>query len=308
MTIEINSLTKRLGKQCVINDFSFSAKRQECLGLFGADGTAKTTLFKMIAGSTAPSSGHVHVLGFDTRTQRRQACQAVGYQPAEFSHPTLSVSSLLNFIATLRGFRGADKRRRLDRATARLELSPLLKHPISTLPAGLKRKVAIAQATLHDPCVLLLDEPCEGLAPHQHLMIRALIQSLTEEMTVIIASRDCEAWADTCTRGLIVEGGRLLADLPMPDLLRSSRHFQAVTLASESTLDLLALAVLPGVAGIEEDHHRPDTVTVLAMPGHSIFPSIIALIAHRHWHVHSLKLEPGRLKDVVHHWSQGVPL
>lgn len=306
--IVISNLTKKDGKYNVIRNFSFSAKRQECLGLFGADVTAKTTLFKIIAGSTHPSSGHVNIFGFDTQKHVRQACQTVGYQPSTFGHPTLSVSSLLSFVAALRGFRGADKRKRLDKAIVRLELSPLLKYPISALPSGLKRKVAIAQAILHDPAVLLLDEPYEGLASHQYNKINALIQSLTEEMTVIIATRDCEALVHTCTRGLIVGGGRLVEDASITDLLRSSRHFQAVTLTSQSPLDILALAVLPGVAGIEEDHHHPDTVTVLAMPGHSILPSISALIAKRHWQVNSLKLEPGRLNDVVHQLSQEAPL
>ncbi|TFY92041.1 ABC transporter ATP-binding protein [Pseudomonas kairouanensis] len=306
--IEISNLTKQLDNKIVIRDLSFSAQRNECLGLFGLERAGKTTLLKMVAGSTSPSSGQVNIVGFDTRTHARQTCQAVGYQPAEFNHPSMSVNSLLSFIAELRGFRGAEKRRRVDRAVARLELSPLLRYPINTLPLGLKRKVAIAQAILHTPRVLLLDEPCEGLASLQQSKVRALIQSLTEEMTVIVASRDCEALVDTCTRGLIIEKGCLLADAPMPELLRSSRYFQAVTLASSSELDLLALAVLPGVAGIEEDHQRPGTVTVLAMPGHSIFPSISALIANRHWQVHSLKMEPGRFDDVVHRLAQGASL
>ena len=301
--IEISNLTKKLNNKNVINDFSLSAKRQECLGLFGLEGATKTTLLKLLAGSISPSSGQVNILGFDTRTHARQACQAVGYQPAEFNHPSMSVSYLLDFIAALRGFSGAEKRSRVDKVVARLELSPLLGHPINTLALGLKRKVAIAQAILHDPAILLLDEPCEGLASHQQGKVKALIQSLTEEMTVIIASRDCDSLADTCTRGLVIGHGDLLADFPIPDLLRSSRHFQAVTLTSESALDLLALAVLPGVAGIEEDRLRPGTVTVLAMPGHSILPSISALIANRNWQVHSLKMEPGRLSDAVHRVS-----
>ncbi len=306
--IEISSLTKIYGKKTVISDFSFSAKRQECLGLFGADATAKTTLFKIITGSTHPSSGHVNILGFDTQKQVRQVCQTVGYQPVTFGHPTLSVSSLLSFVAALRGFRGTEKRKRLDKAVARLELFPLLKYPVNELPSGLKHKVAIAQAILHDPAILLLDEPYEGLASHQYNKISALIQSLTEEMTVIIATRDCDALVHTCTRGLVVGGGRLLEDASITHLLRSSRHFQAVTLTSESAMDLLALAVLPGVAGIEEDHHHPNTVTMLAMPGYSIFPAISALIAKRNWQVNSLKLEPGRLNDVVHRLSQEAPL
>ena len=307
--IEISSLTKYQGKKTVISNVSFSAQRQECLGLFGMEGAGKTTLLKMIAGSLRPSSGQVNILGFDPQIHAHQARMAVGYQPESgINHLRMSIRDLLDYIASLRGFQGAEKRSRVERAVTRLELSSVLSYPIHTLPPSLKRKVAIAQAILHDPGVLLLDEPFDGLAPHQQGKLRTLIQSLTEEMTVIVASRDCEALAGICTRALVIGGGRLLADAPMPELQRSSRHFRAVTLASESAPDLLALAVLPGVAGIEEDRHSPGTVTVLAMPGHTIYPSVSALITDRHWPIHSLKLEPGRMNDVVHHLSQEASL
>lgn len=164
----------------------------------------------------------------------------------------------------------------------------------------------MAQALLHSPSLLLLDEPTEGLCPDQRLKFRALIESLSEEMTIIIASRHYQELADICTRALVMAGGRLVADASLPDLQRSSRHFQAVTLAADTPLDLLALAVLPGVAGIEEDRHAPGKVTVLAMPGHCIFSAINALITHRGWNITSMNLEPGRLNDVVHHLSQEV--
>lgn len=306
--IEISNLTKYLGKNSVISNFSFAAQRQECLGLFGVEGAGKTILLKMISGSIRPTSGRVNILGFDTQSHRTQACKAIGYQPESgINHPSMSVFSLLNFIATLRGFHGIEKRSRVGRAASRLELSSVLSYPVHTLPPGHKRRVALAQAILHDPGVLLLDEPGEGLAPHQQDKIRTLIQSLTEEMTVIVASRDCEALSGICTRALVIGSGRLLADTSVPELQRGSRHFQAVTLAAESHLDLLALAVLPGVAGIEEHRHSPGTVTVLAMPGHTIYPSICALIANRNWQISSLKLEPGRLNDVVHQLSQEAP-
>ena len=144
--IEISNLTKYLNKKSVINDVSFSAKRQECLGLFGLEGAGKTTLLKMIAGATQPSSGQVRILGLDTQTHGYQARKAIGYQPESgVNHPTLSVKNLLSFIATVRGFQGAEKRRRVDRAASRLELWPVLGYPINTLPPGLKRKVAFAQ-------------------------------------------------------------------------------------------------------------------------------------------------------------------
>jgi ABC-2 type transport system ATP-binding protein len=220
----------------------------------------------------------------------------------------MSVSRFLNLLATLRKLRGSEKRWHIEQAAARLELSAVLDYPLNTLPNDLQRKVAMAQAILHDPSVLLLDEPIEGLAPHQQDKVRALIQSLAEDMTVIVAARDGEALSNICTRALVLGKGRLLADMPMPELQRSSRHFRAITLASDAPLDLLALAVLPGVAGIEEHRHAPRTVTVLAMPGHSIYPAVSTLIATRQWPITSLTLETGRLNDVVHQLSQEASL
>lgn len=306
--IEISNLTKHTGNTTILSDLSFSATQQECLGLFGQDHTAKTTLLDLLAGSTQPSSGHIKIQGFDIQTHALKAKQRVGYQLSmDLSHPTMSVSAFLKFIAAVRGLHGADKRARLEQAVARLDLFAVLNAPLDALSIGWKRKVAIAQAILHSPALLLLDEPTEGLAPDQKHSFRGLIQSLTQEMTVIIASRHCDELSEFCTRALVIAGGRLVADTPLPDLQRDSRHFQAVTLAADTPLDLLALAVLPGVAGIEEHRHAPGTVTVLAMPGHTIYPHINTLIASRRWKINSLSLEPGRLNDVVHHLSQEAP-
>lgn len=306
--LEISSLTKHLGNRKVITNLSFCAQPGECIGLFGESGVGKTVLLNLIAGVTKPSSGHIAIQGFDTQTHRIQARQALGYQlQSGLSHETMSVRSVLNLIAAIRGFSGAEKRRRVDQAAMRLELSRALNAPIDTLPLGLKRKVAIAQAILHTPSLLLLDEPTEGLAPSQHLKFRTLIQSLAEEMTVIIASRHCDELSSLCTRALVIADGQLRADASLPDLQRNSRYYRAVTLAAEAPMDLLALAVLPGVAGIEEHRHTPGTVTVLAMPGHTIYPHINTLIASRGWNITSLNLESGRLNEVVHQLSQGVP-
>ena len=306
--IEISNLTKHMGNTTVLSDFSFIANQQECVGLFGQDHSTKTILLDLIAGSTQPSSGYIKVQGFDIQTHALKARQLVGYQlSTDLGHPTMSVKAFLGFIAAVRGFYGAEKRSRLEQVIARLDLFPVLDAPLDALSIGWKRKVALAQAIVHSPVLLLLDEPTEGLAPDQKYAFRSLIQSLTQEMTVIIASRHCDELSDVCTRALVIAGSRLVADNPLPDLQRDSRHFQAVTLAADTPLDLLALAVLPGVAGIEEHRHVPGTVTVLAMPGHTIYPHINTLIASRRWKINSLNLEPGRLNDVVHHLSQEAP-
>ncbi|NWC95293.1 MULTISPECIES: ABC transporter ATP-binding protein [unclassified Pseudomonas] len=303
--IEITSLAKNMGGKSIIHDFSFSAQPQECLGLFGNDGAGKTTIIKMLSGSMTPSSGHIKIFGNDIALNARQAKNVTGYQPElPLSHSAMSVKGFLGFIADIRGFHGADKRKMIDRAIARLELWRILKCPIEALPTGLKRKVAIAQAILHDPAVLLLDEPTDGLNADQKHKIRMLIKSLNDEMTIIVASRTPEELTSICSRALVIAEGRLVADTSMPELQRSSRHYQAVTLAADTPLDLLALAVLPGVAGIEEDRETPGTVTVLAMPGQTIYPHINALITHRHWKINALNLDPGRVDDVIHHMSQ----
>lgn len=305
--IEISNVTKYMDKKNIISDLSFSANQHECLGLFGEDPAAKTLLLNILSGTTSPSSGHVTVQGINPQVLKIK--KAIGYQlDRDLGHPTMSANAVLHFIASIRGFHGAEKRARVEHAAMRLELWPILNAPLDTLCTGWKRKVAIAQAILHGPALLLLDEPTEGLAPDQKHTFRALIRSLTQEMTVIIASRHCDELSELCTRALVLAGGRLVADTPLPDLQRDSRHFQAVTLTAHTPLDLLALAVLPGVAGIEEHRHAPGTVTVLAMPGHNISSHIHTLIASRRWQISSLHQESGRLNDVVHHLSREATL
>jgi ABC-2 type transport system ATP-binding protein len=307
--IEIINLTKYSNKKKIINDFSFSANKQECLGLFGESPTVKTALLDMISGSSTPSSGHIILQHINTKTHPLKTKKIMGYQRQGcLSHPTMSVNEFLDYIATLRGLRGKKKRAQVEHAATQLELLPVLTAPLDALSIALKRRVAIAQAILHTPALLLLDEPTEGFTPDQKHTFRALIKALTQDMTVIVASRHCDELSQFCTRALVIAGDRLVTDTPMPELQRDSRHFQAVTLAADSPLDLLALAVLPGVAGIEEHRHAPGTVTVLAMPGHTIYPHIHTLIASRRWKINSLNLEPGRMSDVVHHLSRETHL
>lgn len=306
--IEITNLTKKTGRAIAIDNMTFSVRPRECLGLFGHDGAGKSTLLKLLSGAIPATSGNIKIHDIDIATHPIQAKKIIGYQP-EFalSHGNMKVKSFLGFMAEVRGLRGLEKRKMVDRAITRLELWRVLDSPVAALPPGHRRKVALAQAILHDPKLLLLDEPTEGLDTLQKQKVGTLIQSLTEDMTVIVASRNPEEFSCICQRALVLAEGRLLADAPVTELQRSSRHYQAITLAADTPLDLLALAVLPGVAGIEEDRHAYGSVTVLAMPGQVIYPHINALVANRRWKINTLSLEPGRLSDVIHHLSQEAP-
>lgn len=306
--IEIKNLTKKIGRAIAIDNLTFSARPQEGLGLFGNDGAGKSTLLKLLSGAIPATSGTMKIYDTDISNHPIKAKKIIGYQPeSALGHGNMKVKSFLGYMAEVRGFHGQEKRKMVDRTITRLELWRVLDSPITALPPGLRRKVALAQAILHTPKLLLLDEPTEGLDPLQKQKIGALIQSLTEDMTVIIASRNPEEFSCICQRALVLVEGRLLADAPVTELQRSSRHYQAITLAADTPLDLLALAVLPGVAGIEEDRHAHGSVTVLAMPGQIIYPHVNALVANRRWKINTLSLEPGRLSDVIHHLSQEMP-
>lgn len=303
--IEVTNLVKYQDTRIIINDISFSASERECIGLFGEDATVKTELLRLMSGSTLPTSGHISIQGFNTQTHPFKARKSVGCQlEQDLGHPRMSVKEFLYFIAAVRGIHGAEKRTRVDQTVARLALTPVLNAPLDTLTASFKRKVAIAQAILHGPALLLLNEPTKGFTADEKQDFKALMKALTHEMTVIIASRFYDELSEFCTRALVIAGGRLVADTSLPDLQRDSRHYQAVTLCADAPLDLLALAVLPGVAGIEEHRYDPGTVTVLATPGHKIYSHINALIAARCWKINSMYLEPGRLNEVVDHLSR----
>ena len=306
--IEITNLTKKAGRTTILDNLTFSAQSRECIGLFGHDGAGKSTLLKLLSGGIPATSGNIKIYDLAISTHPIKTRKIIGYQPeSALSHGSMKVKSFLGFMAEVRGFRGLEKRKMVDRAITRLELWRVLNSPVAALPAGHRRKVALAQAIVHDPKLLLLDEPTEGLDALQKHKVGMLIQSLTEDMTVMIASRNPEEFSSICQRALVLAEGRLLADAPVTQLLRSSRHYQAITLAADAPLDLLALAVLPGVAGIEEDRHADGSVTVLAMPGQIIYPHVNALVANRRWKINALSIEPGRLSDVIHHMSQEAP-
>jgi ABC-2 type transport system ATP-binding protein len=216
----------------------------------------------------------------------------------------MTVRAFLEFIAAVRGYKGAAKRERVAKAVAQLELEPVLGQSIETLSKGFKRRVGLAQAILHDPRVLILDEPTDGLDPNQKHQVRKLIQSLAHDKIVIISTHILEEVSAVCTRAVVIAQGRLLADGTPLELESRSRYHQAVTLVAEEPLDQAALASLPGVAGVEQNE-REHGLSVLAKPGEVILPQVNALIAERGWKVKELNVERGRLDEVFRSLTRG---
>lgn len=306
--IEITRLTKQFGRHNIIEDISFNAQRGEILGILGLANCGKSTIIKLLCGVTAPSSGTVKIFGFDIPTHITKAQRQIGYLPESLcSYPDTQVNSFLNFIANIRQLRGIAKSSRLDQLTKQLEIEHLMNHPISTLTRIEKKKIGLAQALLHEPDLLLLDAPMSGLSPDQKIHFQSLIKSLATNKVVVMTSHNPEDLSGICSRILVLSNGRLLIDDSPTELERKSRHYQAVTLAASHPLDLLALAVLPGVAGIEKAPSIPGAITVLAMPGQAIFPHINALISERRWDVNTLLIDRGRVDDAFHNLIRDQP-
>ncbi|SDG90263.1 ABC-2 type transport system ATP-binding protein [Pseudomonas benzenivorans] len=303
--IEINNLTKRFAQHCVVDSLSFRVQPGEVLGFLGPNGAGKSTTMKMLTGFLAPSAGSASILGFDIQKDRLKAQRQIGYLPEGAPcYGDMSVRSFLEFIAAVRGFRGAEKRERVARAVAQVELEKVLEQSIETLSKGFKRRVGLAQAILHDPRVLILDEPTDGLDPNQKHQVRKLIKSLAHDKIVIISTHILEEVTAVCTRAVVIAHGKLLADGTPLELESRSRYHQAVTLVAEEPLDQVALAALPGVAGVEENALE-HSLSVLAKPGQVIFPQVNALIAQHGWKVKELNVERGRLDEVFRSLTRG---
>ena len=303
--IEIRNLTKRFAQHTAVDDLSFSVQPGEVLGFLGPNGAGKSTTMKMLTGFLAPTSGTASILGCDIQTQTLEAQRQIGYLPEGAPcYGDMTVRGFLEFIAEVRGFRGAEKTLRVQSAVEQVELETVLEQSIETLSKGFKRRVGLAQAILHDPRVLILDEPTDGLDPNQKHQVRQLIQGLAQDKIVIISTHILEEVTALCTRAVVIAHGRLLADGTPLELESRSRYHQAVTLVADEALDQAALAALPGVAGVEENA-REHSLSVLAQPGAVIFPQVNALIAERGWKVRELNVERGRLDEVFRTLTRG---
>ena len=303
--IEIHNLSKRFAQHTAVDNLSFQVQAGEVLGFLGPNGAGKSTTMKMLSGFLAPSSGRVSIFGCDIQRQTLQAQRQIGYLPEGAPcYGDMTVQGFLGFIAEVRGYRGAEKRQRVAKAVAQLELDKVLAQSIDTLSKGFKRRVGLAQAILHDPRVLILDEPTDGLDPNQKHQVRGLIQSLAADKIVIISTHILEEVIAVCTRALVIAHGKRVADETPLQLQSRSRYHQAVTLVSDAALDQAALAALPGVVGVEENANE-HSLTILAQPGQVIFAQVNQLIHARGWQIQELDVERGRLDEVFRSLTRG---
>ncbi|MDH3894661.1 MAG: ABC transporter ATP-binding protein, partial [Chromatiales bacterium] len=201
--IKTDNLTKRYGDLTAVDHLSFTVEPGEVLGFLGPNGAGKSTTMKMLTGFIAPTSGTASICGHDIAGDPLPAKKRIGYLPEGApSYGEMSVRGFLEFIARIRGLDGKNRRDRLDDVIERLHLGHVLPQTIETLSKGFKRRVGLAQAVLHDPEVLILDEPTDGLDPNQKHEVRSLIQDMSADKIIIVSTHILEEVEAVCSRAV----------------------------------------------------------------------------------------------------------
>jgi ABC-2 type transport system ATP-binding protein len=300
--IKTEHLSKRYDSLIAVDDVSFQVGPGEVLGFLGPNGAGKTTTMRMLAGFVTPTAGTASICGHDVATDPLGAKASLGYLPEGApTYGEMTVRRFLEFIADLRRLEGDRRRTRLDYVIERLQLGAVLGQTIETLSKGFRRRVGLAQAIVHDPPVLILDEPTDGLDPNQKHEVRTLINEMARDKIIVISTHILEEVDAVCSRAIIIARGRIVADDTPLALEARSRYFNAVTLQLERPDQLeaarAAVAALPAVAEVEVST-RDARLTALPRAGATILATVSELATSQGLKLKELHLESGRLDEV----------
>jgi len=298
--IEINNLTKNFDQFTAIDDLTFTVKEGEVLGFLGPNGAGKSTTMKLITGFLSASHGSVRIDGFDISKNPIEAKSLMGYLPEGApSYGDMTTSEFLNFVAQIRGYIGEEILLRVKRVLDEVELNSVSHQTIETLSKGFKRRVGLAQAIMHDPKVLILDEPTDGLDPNQKHHVRELIKNLARDKIVIISTHILEEVTAVCSRAIIIAQGRIVADGTPAELESRSKYHQAVSVRLSENYDLAAdLTGIAEVGDVEKDSEDDMVFRILTSGSNSIFSLVSEIAQAKHWPVTEFHVSRGQLEDV----------
>lgn len=304
--IVLNGLTKKFGRLVAVDGITLTVKQGEVLAFLGPNGAGKSTTMKMVTGFLTPTAGTVVVCGFDVVVQPLAAKTCLGYLPEGApAYGDMTPVNFLSFIADVRGYGGAEKARRVTAVMEQVALTEVRYQPIDTLSKGFRRRVGLAQALLHDPEILILDEPTDGLDPNQKHHVRGLIRDMAADKAIIVSTHILEEVEAVCHRAVIIAHGRLLADGTAEELLARLPGHNAVTVtvaAAEADIAEQRLRQLAYGTAVERlsDGKAPDRnwirLRVLAREGHPL--AAVVSEALRAYTLTELTVERGRLDDV----------
>jgi ABC-2 type transport system ATP-binding protein len=297
--IEAKSLCKSYGVFKAVDDLSFKVEDGQVLGFLGPNGAGKSTTMKMLTGFLAPTSGTALIDGVDVVENSVAARKNIGYLPEGApSYGEMTVQQFMTFVARARLIDSKDVPGCVEAVINKLNLSGVKHQVIETLSKGFKRRVGLAQAIIHDPQILILDEPTDGLDPNQKREVRSLIRAMAKDKIIIISTHILEEVAAVCNRVMIIANGKLLADDTPQGLIARSRYHNAVSLVVESPEKVAStLGELPQVGKVEI---REGELTLFPNKETGLLEAVTAAISENQWRVSALRLEAGRLDEVFH--------
>ena len=304
--VEIKQLSKEFGPLVAVDNISFQVAQGEVLGFLGPNGAGKSTTMKMITGFLTPTTGTVLVDGYDIVQQAIEVKRRIGYLPEGApAYPDMTPANFLEFVAQIRGLKGATKRQRIAEIIEKVNLQTVLHQSIDTLSKGFKRRVGLAQAILHNPEVLVLDEPTDGLDPNQKHEVRTLIKNMAQEKVIILSTHILEEVHAVCSRAIIIAQGKILADGTPNELEARSRYHNAVTITLKADMGQAnqvrqALAQLPGVYKVDILAEADSNLSYQVFPEQqrSIIGDISQYARNQQWEVEELHVDKGHLDEV----------
>jgi len=261
LMLEVRGLNKRFGQVRAVSDLSFEVRRGEVFGFLGPNGAGKSTTMRIITCFIPPTSGSVHVDGLSTANQDLAVRAKIGYLPESTPlYGDMTVKEYLAFVGQIRGLRGAALKSRTDEMFSVCALAKMADRQIGKLSKGYRQRVGLAQAMIHDPDLLILDEPMSGLDPNQIIEIRNLIKKFGEEKTVIYCSHILSEVSATCDRILIIKDGRVVATGTPGDLTSGHRGGSRYTVTVKGDAESVKreLASVVGVSGVETEGTAPE--------------------------------------------------
>jgi ABC-2 type transport system ATP-binding protein len=300
--INVEHLTKMFGAKCAVDDVTFSVKKGEVLGFLGPNGAGKSTSMRMITGYLPPTSGNITVAGFNVADQPLEVRRRIGYLPENAPiYSDMSVFGFLSFCAEMRGLFGPAKRDAIDRVVQLCFLQQVLHQSVDTLSKGFRHRTCLAQALIHDPEVLILDEPTDGLDPNQKYEVRTLIRRMGSEKAIIFSTHILEEVEAACSRAIIIDQGKIVAN-GTPAELKAQSPFAGnviVTVGNVSKAQLMSqIENLKGVEKFWIVAERPEQVTFQVVPRGNILPELLEAGTRNAWKIEHLDVEEGRLDDV----------
>ena len=302
--IEIEGLTKRFGPLVAVSDLTLNVAKGEILGFLGPNGAGKSTSMKMLTGFLAPTAGRARICDHDIEMDVIAAQSCIGYLPEGApAYGDMTARGFLRFIAEVRGYKPASAKARIEEVVAKTELKGVLDQPIETLSKGFKRRVGLAQAILHNPPVLIMDEPTDGLDPNQKYSVRTLLREMAAEKAIIVSTHVLEEVEAICTRAVIIDRGQLVADGTPAQLLARSRYHNAVIIIvpqTQSTAVMADLKHLPNLANVEAEKRDGGLCQITAFPRKNalLIEDVSALAVRQKWDVRELYADAGRLDEV----------